>query len=52
MLSMLPKARLNQYNNVTYVNDNFRNISNILSDLGIEKVDGILADLGIIISIR
>jgi len=41
------KARLNQYNNVTYVNDNFRNISNILSDLGIEKVDGILADLGV-----
>lgn len=41
------KARLNQYKNVTYVNDNFRNIKNILDNLGIEKVDGILADLGV-----
>ena len=40
------KTRLKEYNNVTYVNDNFRNIKNILDNLGIEKVDGILADLG------
>ncbi|NLP29069.1 MAG: 16S rRNA (cytosine(1402)-N(4))-methyltransferase RsmH [Clostridia bacterium] len=41
------KARLSQYKNVTYVNDNFRNIKNVLNNLGIEKVDGILADLGV-----
>ncbi|NLZ47324.1 MAG: 16S rRNA (cytosine(1402)-N(4))-methyltransferase RsmH [Clostridiales bacterium] len=41
------KARLSQYENVTYVNDNFRNIKSILNNLGIEKVDGILADLGV-----
>lgn len=41
------KARLNEYKNVTYINDNFRNIKNILANLGIEKVDGILADLGV-----
>ncbi|WP_139904233.1 16S rRNA (cytosine(1402)-N(4))-methyltransferase RsmH [Clostridium thermarum] len=41
------KNRLREYDNVTYVNDNFRNIKNILSNLGIDKVDGILADLGV-----
>lgn len=41
------KNRLAQYENVTYVNDNFRNIKSILSNLGIEKVDGVLADLGV-----
>jgi 16S rRNA (cytosine1402-N4)-methyltransferase len=41
------KNRLMQYDNVTYVNDNFRNIKNILNNLGIEKVDGFLADLGV-----
>ena len=41
------KKRLQNFNNVTYVNDNFRNIKRILEDLGIEKVDGVLADLGV-----
>jgi 16S rRNA (cytosine1402-N4)-methyltransferase len=41
------KKRLEKYDNVTYVNDNFRNIKSILDTLGIEKVDGVLADLGV-----
>lgn len=41
------KKRLEKYNNVTFVHDNFCNIKNILNDLGIEKVDGILMDLGV-----
>ena len=32
---------------VTIVHNNFSNFANILSDLGIEKVDGIVADLGV-----
>ena len=36
----------NQKATVHLVNDNFQNITNILSSLQIEKVDGILADLG------
>jgi 16S rRNA (cytosine1402-N4)-methyltransferase len=32
---------------ITYVHDNFRNISAILSDLGIDSVDGMLFDLGV-----
>lgn len=32
---------------VTLVKDNYKNIKNILSDLAIEKVDGILCDLGV-----
>ncbi len=34
-------------NKVTFVNDNFANIGKILDNLKIEKVDGILADLGV-----
>lgn len=41
------KQRLRDYGNVTYVNDNFRNIKRVLKSLEIEKVDGILADLGV-----
>jgi len=41
------KEKLKEYNNVTYVHDNFHNINNILDNLNIEKVDGILADLGV-----
>ena len=33
--------------NVIVVHDNFKNIKNILENLGIEKVDGILLDLGV-----
>ncbi len=41
------KQNLKEYKNVTYVHDNFRNIANILDELGIEKVDGILVDIGV-----
>ena len=39
--------RLKEYSNVTYVKDNHENIKNILLELGIDKVDGILLDLGV-----
>lgn len=41
------QKRLSNYSNVTYVNDKHENIKNILENLGIEKVDGILLDLGV-----
>ena len=41
------KDRLNQYSNIRYVHGNHDNIKQILEDLGIEKVDGILLDLGV-----
>ena len=42
------KERLKDYaDKVTFVKDNFVNIHSILTDLGIEKVDGILLDIGI-----
>jgi len=41
------KERLKEFNNVTYVHDNFYNIKEILETLNIEKVDGILMDLGV-----
>lgn len=41
------KERIGSYKQVTIVHDNFSNLKNILDSLGIEKVDGILADLGV-----
>jgi 16S rRNA (cytosine1402-N4)-methyltransferase len=41
------KERLKGYENVTYVHNNFYNIDSILEKLEIEKVDGILMDLGV-----
>lgn len=42
------KARLEQYKEkITFVNNNFRNIEDILDELGIEKIDGALIDLGV-----
>ena len=41
------KIRLKEYSNVIYVKDKHENIKNILLELGIEKVDGILLDLGV-----
>ncbi len=41
------KKRLAKYNNVCYVHDNFHNIKQILSDMGIGGIDGMLADLGV-----
>ena len=39
--------RLKDYNNVTLVHNNFHNIDEILHELNIPKVDGILMDLGV-----
>jgi 16S rRNA (cytosine1402-N4)-methyltransferase len=41
------KERLREFNNVTYVHNNFYNIESILNELKIDKVDGILMDLGV-----
>ncbi len=41
------KERLKDYGNVTYVHNNFYNIDSILETLEIDKVDGILMDLGV-----
>ena len=41
------KERLKEFNNVTYVHNNFYNIDYILKELNIDKVDGILMDLGV-----
>ena len=38
---------LKEFHNVKYVHDNHDNIKNILEKLNIEKVDGILLDLGV-----
>lgn len=39
--------RLGSMENVTIVNDNFSNIKNIMSTLCVEKIDGLLLDLGV-----
>ncbi|MGG7176158.1 16S rRNA (cytosine(1402)-N(4))-methyltransferase RsmH [Clostridium paraputrificum] len=39
--------RLKEYENVKFVHNNFHNIENILEELDIPKVDGILMDLGV-----
>ena len=41
------KERLKDFTNVKYIHDNHDNIENILENLGIDKVDGILLDLGV-----
>lgn len=41
------KKRLEAYNNVKYIHSNFKNIKKVLAELNIEKVDGILLDLGV-----
>lgn len=41
------RERLSGFQNVTVVHDNFFNLKKILSDLGIDGADGILADLGV-----
>lgn len=40
-------ARQRLFGNVTFVNDNFNNINEILRNLLIEKIDGALLDLGV-----
>ncbi|MBE6063661.1 MAG: 16S rRNA (cytosine(1402)-N(4))-methyltransferase RsmH [Clostridium butyricum] len=41
------KERLKDYDNVNYIHSNFYNIDNILTELDVDKVDGILMDLGV-----
>lgn len=41
------KENLKDFNNVQYVHDNFKNIDDILEDLEIDEVDGILVDIGV-----
>lgn len=41
------KQRLEKYKNVKYVHGNHDDLPNILNELGIENVDGILLDLGV-----
>lgn len=42
------KERLAPFSDkITYVKNNFSNIDNILDELGIDKIDGALADLGV-----
>lgn len=39
--------KLKDFENVKYVHNNFYNIDNILQELGLDKVDGVLMDLGV-----
>lgn len=41
------RENLKEFQNVKFVKDNHDNIKQILEDIGIEKVDGILLDLGV-----
>ena len=41
------KKNLSSYDNVIFINDNFRNIDSILDDINIGSVDGILVDIGV-----
>ena len=41
------KERLHNYNNVIYVHNNFTNIEEVLTDLKISNIDGMLMDLGV-----
>lgn len=41
------KQNLAEFDNVTFVHDNFKNIDSVLENLDIQKVDGILVDIGV-----
>lgn len=41
------KQKLSEYTNVIYVHNNHDNLKEVLSELNIEQVDGILLDLGV-----
>lgn len=41
------KERLREYNNVTLVKSDFKNIENVLQQLNIDSIDGVLIDLGV-----
>ena len=42
-----PNAHEEYKDRITFVRDNFGNIANILDSLGIEKIDGMLLDIGV-----
>ena len=41
------KENLSEYKNVKYIHGNHDDIKDLLQEIGIEKVDGILLDLGV-----
>lgn len=41
------RERLKDYDNVRFVHDNFHNIKNILADLSVDGIDGMIIDLGV-----
>lgn len=41
------KQKLKEFDNVIFVHDDYKNLTNILDELKIDKVDGILLDLGV-----
>lgn len=41
------KERLKEYSNITFVHNDYKNLPEILDELGIQAVDGILLDLGV-----
>ena len=44
----LSRKRLGRFSNrITFVHSNFSNVGQVLNDLGINRVDGIVADLGV-----
>jgi len=46
-LIAIAKERLKIYENVIFINGNFKDLDRLLEKIGIERVDGILFDLGI-----
>jgi len=41
------RKRLEKYNNVRYAYNNYKNVKDVLSDFGIEAIDGAVLDLGV-----
>lgn len=41
------RKNLSGFSEVTFVHDNFKNIDKVLDDIGIDRVDGILVDIGV-----
>ncbi|HOJ50261.1 MAG TPA: 16S rRNA (cytosine(1402)-N(4))-methyltransferase RsmH [Spirochaetota bacterium] len=46
-IQRIAKNNLSSYDNIIFINENFANIKNALKKIGIDSVDGILADLGL-----
>lgn len=41
------KNRLKEYNNITYIHNDFKNVIDELDKLGVKEIDGVLLDLGV-----